>query len=78
MSTAFIVRLTWENLSQTWRIQFTPVNGDDPRFFCDPESLFCHIETRLLAAMEQITHNNSLGVVSRDMPQETCTGISNK
>jgi hypothetical protein len=44
MSTAFIVRLTWENLAKNWRIQFTPVNGDDPKLFCDAESLFLYIE----------------------------------
>lgn len=44
MNVAFVVRLIWENQSQNWRIQLTPANGDDPRLFCDAESLFVYIE----------------------------------
>jgi hypothetical protein len=48
MNVAFVVRLTWESLSQNWRIQLTPANGDDPRLFCDAESLFFYIDTLMV------------------------------
>ncbi len=58
MSTAFVVRFTWESFSKNWRIQFTPVNGDDPRLFCDAESLFFHIDRLMLTEMKQTTHDS--------------------
>jgi hypothetical protein len=52
MNVAFVVRLTWESLSQNWRIQLTPVNGDETRLFCDAESLFLYIDRQMIAVTE--------------------------
>jgi hypothetical protein len=52
MNVAFVVRLTWESLSQNWRIQLTPVNGDEARLFGDAESLFLYIDRQMIAVTE--------------------------
>lgn len=41
---AFIIRLTWDQLSDTWTILLQPVNQDSPRLFSDFESLLCYLE----------------------------------
>ncbi|MCX6043716.1 MAG: hypothetical protein NT075_01280 [Chloroflexi bacterium] len=44
INVTFVVRLTWDSLSDHWRILIKPTNGEDARLFSDVESALLHLE----------------------------------
>lgn len=42
---AFVIRLTKDQASDSWRILLKPVNGQKPRLFSDVESALLYLET---------------------------------
>ena len=40
----FILRVTWDETLDNWRIQLKPVNGEAARLFCDVESVLVYLE----------------------------------
>lgn len=43
INTAFVLRLTWDEVSQNWRIVVKPTDGAPERVFMDIESAFLHV-----------------------------------
>ncbi len=53
VTTAFVIRLTWEVSAGHWRILLKPVNGEEARLFSDVESALLYLETQMLKQIQQ-------------------------
>ena len=57
---ALILRLTWDDAAQQWRVRVKPTASDDARLFGDMEAAFLHVEM-LMAERVQRLGNQTTG-----------------
>jgi hypothetical protein len=43
LNTAFVLRLLWDSVAQSWRVVLKPADGGPKRIFVDLESAFLYV-----------------------------------